>query len=382
MIQQVLERAGVSVTVCPTVERLCRQLGDETGAALLSDEALTPANVHVLVEVLRTQPPWSDIPIFITTSSGDVTQASQKRLQILEPLGTVSLLERPLRIATLVSAVRAGLGARRRQYQLREHIAERERLLRELKRSNEELAQFAHVASHDLQAPLRMVKSFSELLARRYHGQLDAAAGEFISHIQDGAETMEKLIATLLHYATVGQQPMVPQRVEMTEVVEAVLKTLKPAIEELNAEVSYRELPNVSGDRVLLEQLIQNLVSNAFKYRSGKELPQVRIAASEQGGQWLLSVSDNGPGIAPEYHDRVFTPLMRLHGREIQGTGMGLAVCKRIVERHGGRIWVESEPGQGAIFYFTLFGDSSSSALQSAATNQFRVPSEEREGCC
>ena len=150
---------------------------------------------------------WSDLPLIVTTSGGEATVGSRRRLNILGPLGNFSLLERPLRTVTLVSAVQAALRARRRQYQLREHVAERERLVQELKRSNEELTEFAHVVSHDLQAPVRMVKSFSELLARRYRGQMDKTADEFIGTIQEGVSSMETLIRTLLAYATVGQAP-------------------------------------------------------------------------------------------------------------------------------------------------------------------------------
>lgn len=354
MICQFLERSGISASICPTVEDLCSSVRESTGAALISDESLTRANVSALAAVLNTQPPWSDLPLIITTSGGEATEVSRRRLDILEPLGNVSLLERPLRAVTLVSAVNAALRARRRQYQLRDNFAERERLMRELKRSNDELAQFAHVVSHDLQAPIRMVKTFSELLARRYKGQLDTTADQFIGTIQDGADTMAALVRTLLNYASVGQDAMVLTEVGLASVVDAVVTTLKPTIEEFRAEVSYGDLPTVEGDRVLLQQLVQNLVGNALKYRDPKVITRVCISAEQAGAEWIVSVKDNGLGIDPQHHARIFLPLKRLHGGEIPGTGMGLAVCRKIVERHGGRIWVESELGSGATFYFTL----------------------------
>jgi signal transduction histidine kinase len=353
MICQFLAQAGVSTKSCSTVEDVCAQIEEDTGAVFISDESLTAGNISALVAVLNAQPPWSDLPVIVTTSGGEATLASRRRLDILGPLGNFSLLERPLRTVTLVSAVKTALRARRRQYQLREHVAERERLVQELKRSNEELTQFAHVVSHDLQAPVRMVKTFSELLARRYRGQIDETANEFIGTIQDGASTMETLIRTLLAYATVGQGPLSRKRVGLGSVVDAVITMLQPSIDELHAAVSYGDLPTVHGDRVLLQQLVQNLVGNALKY-VGDAAPRVNIAAHPAGGEWVVSVKDNGPGIAAEHQESVFQPLKRLHGSEISGTGMGLAVCRKIAERHGGRIWVESRPGNGCTFFFTL----------------------------
>ena len=353
MICQFLGQSGISAGICQTVEDVCAQLQEDTGAVLISDESLTPANISALAAVLSKQPPWSDLPLIVTTSGGEATVGSRRRLNILGPLGNFSLLERPLRTATLVSAVQAALRARRRQYQLREHVAERERLVQELERSNAELTQFAHVVSHDLQAPVRMVMSFSELLARRYRGQLDKTADEFIGTIQEGASSMEALIRTLLGYATVGQAPLTLKRVGLGSVVDAVMTTLQPTIEELQAKISYGELPTVHGDRVLLQQLLQNLIGNALKY-VGESAPRVNISAHHAGSEWVVSVNDNGPGIAPEHHDTIFLPFKRLHGGEISGTGMGLAVCRKIAERHGGRIWIESRPAMGCTFHFTL----------------------------
>jgi signal transduction histidine kinase len=354
IICQLLQRSGMAAAICSTVEELCANLTEETGAALISDESLTRHNVTALAKILSEQPPWSDLPLIVTTSGGEATAASRRRLDILEPLGNISLLERPLRTVTLVSAVQTVLRARRRQYQLRENFAERERLVQELERSNDELAQFAHVVSHDLQAPIRMVRSFSELLERRYRDQLDDDARRFIDAIQGGASRMDDLVKTLLHYATVGQEPITRTEVQLPSVVNVVLSNLQPNIEETKAQISYGELPTVYGDKVQLQQVIQNLVGNALKYaRNGSQL-QVFIGAERPGPEWKVWVTDNGPGIERENHEKIFQPLKRLHGMEISGTGIGLAVCRKIIERHGGRIWVESELGKGARFCFTL----------------------------
>ncbi len=224
----------------------------------------------------------------------------------------------------------------------------------ELARSNKELEEFAYVASHDLQEPLRMVTSYLQLLARRYKGQLDADADEFIAFAVDGAARMKNLIEDLLTYSRVTRHGQNFTDIACNDVLQAVLTDLKFAITDAQAEVKADALPVVTGDRPQLRQLFQNLISNALKFRSGKQ-PEIRISVLREGDDWLFSVGDNGIGIAPEYFERIFVIFQRLHDSKTHsGTGIGLAVCRRIVERHGGRIWVESQEGHGATFYFTF----------------------------
>jgi PAS domain S-box-containing protein len=224
----------------------------------------------------------------------------------------------------------------------------------ELKRSNADLEQFAYVASHDLQEPLRMVASYTQLLAKRYKGKLDADADDFIGFAVEGANRMQRLIQDLLAYSRVTTQGHGFEQVDCHALLEEVLDNLRLAIEESRVVVTSNTLPTVIADGAQLGQLFQNLIGNAIKFRS-EEPPRVSVSAEHRTNEWLFSVRDNGIGIDPQYAGRIFVVFQRLHDREeYPGTGIGLAICKRIVERHGGRIWVESKLGEGATFYFTL----------------------------
>jgi signal transduction histidine kinase len=256
-----------------------------------------------------------------------------------------------LRGAQLATAVR----------DLQWEVAERKRAedalrqhAQDLARSNAELEQFAYVASHDLQEPLRMVASYTQLLARRYGGELDADAHDFIDYAVDGARRMQALINDLLTYSRVGTRGKEFAPTDLEKVFDATLSNLASSIDENRATVTHDPLPTVIADDSQMVQLFQNLIANAIKFH-GAEAPRVHVSARRQVSKWAFSVSDNGIGIEPAHRERIFVIFQRLHGKsEYPGTGIGLAICKKIVERHGGRIWVESEPGKGSTFCFTL----------------------------
>jgi signal transduction histidine kinase len=545
----VLEHERLTAEICRDLADLISRLRVGAGAAVIADEALA-SNIELLHEWVKTQPAWSDFPFIILTGSRTlVLSRLEERFELVQPLGNITLLERPLRSITLLTVVRAALRARTRQYEVEHYIqetsraetektqayvreeaaqaridllnhvgeilsaelnldallpaildagrdlsgadigiffsegiqegvrkfalrcasgialteasarlganalidraefswkqmlrcfdaqgslddandawiravagslelgscvalpvmshpgavlgvlffgrlssepfserdervasslasqaaiaidnarlftmAEQERRRLEaarqvLQRSNEELRQFAYIASHDLQEPLRTVASFTQLLVSRYRDQGGPDAAEFVDYIVDGVERMSSLIHDLLQYSSTGSSNTLPPEPASAEgALAEVLFALSAAIQSSGAAITYDHLPQVWIEKHSLVTLLQNLIGNAIKYR-GEPPPRIHVSAQTLNGHWRFSVTDNGIGIPPEYRERIFGIFKRLHGKEIPGTGIGLAICQRIVQWHGGEIWVESEPGAGSQFYFTL----------------------------
>jgi PAS domain S-box-containing protein len=266
---------------------------------------------------------------------------------------TVSPIEDATGRITGASTIARDITARKRDEAALAQYAE------ELTRSNEELERFIYVASHHLQEPLRMVSTYTQWLARRYEGKLDATADEFIRYAVDGATYMRQLLHDLLLYSKVNRRTGISDRVSVISceaVVNSVLRQLKPIIEGSHATVTHDPLPELPIDAKQLGLVFKNLISNALKFR-GADAPRVHIAARQQEGAWVFSIRDNGIGIRQEHIERLFRLFERLHPRDkYPGTGVGLAICKRVIEHYGGRIWVESEPGVGSTFFFTLPG--------------------------
>lgn len=237
-------------------------------------------------------------------------------------------------------------------------LFERENQLRqELSRSNSELEDFAYIASHDLQEPLRAISGYTKLLRAEYQAQLDSTAQEYMSFVVDGTKRMQGLIEDLLTYSRVNTHERIFSRVNCNSIVLEAIANLKTSIEESGAKIIYQNLPCLTGDRIQLVQLFQNLLSNAIKFRHRDIAPEITIHAEffSDALQWQFTLKDNGIGIKQEYYDRIFKIFKRLHTqREFSGTGVGLALCRKIVEQHGGKIWVESQLGNSSVFFFTL----------------------------
>ena len=287
-----------------------------------------------------------------TLGTGQTARAETIQSRKDGTLVDVALSLSPLRDAagsiTAAAVIAQDITARKRT---EKRLAEQ---ARKVEASNRELEQFAAVASHDLQEPLRKVSSFCQLLAQQYQGRLDGEADEYIAYVVDGAHRMQQLIDDLLTYSRIGRAADGATDVDCNEVMRRVRSDLAAAIEETGAQLVTGELPTVRGELPQLVQLFENLVSNAIKFR-GREPPRVEVTAVRGDGEWQFSVADNGIGIEPQYADRIFVIFQRLHSRdEYPGTGIGLAICKKIVETHGGKIWLSPQPGQGTRFCWTI----------------------------
>ncbi len=349
LLSQTLEPMGVESAIVPGIDTLVKEVALGAGASIIADEAITPRHVHELTLWLATQPPWSDPPFIILTPGGQTKLYSHERAQRFSTMGNFTLIERPMRPEIIQSAVRAALRGRMKQYEVR---SQQEDLLR----ANSDLEQFAHSASHDLKEPLRNIRIFNELLRKEYGHTLDERATGFLDMVGSSALRMENLLADLLAYTQASSIP--DERPDLTnarDALEAALGNLNAAVLEAHAEIIVGDLPAVRMRESHLQQLFQNLVGNALKYRRDSCPPRISIASSRSGEFWLNCVADNGIGIAPEHKEKIFGIFQRLHtSAQYSGTGMGLAICQRIVERYRGRIWVESEPGRGSRFLFTI----------------------------
>jgi signal transduction histidine kinase len=367
-LRLIFEKMGYETETAGTGrEAIEKAQGRFFNLALLDIRLPDMAGIQLLAPLKEMHP---DMAVILVTGYASLKTA----LQALNE-GASGYITKPLDMDEVLVTVREALEKerlvmenRRLFQEVQRELAERKRAEEELKqtmaelaRSNQELEQFAYVASHDLQEPLRMVASYVQLLARRYQGRLDADADEFIAYAVDGATRMQALINDLLAYSRVGTRGKPFEPTDCEAILDQALANLQVAIEENGAAVTHDLLPTVMADATQLTQLFQNLIGNAVKFR-GEESLRIHISAhwpsaieNRKSDEWIFSVRDNGIGIDPEYHERIFLIFQRLHTREeYPGTGIGLAICRKIVERHGGRIWVESQPGKGSIFYFTI----------------------------
>ncbi len=358
-----LRRAEIVSTACSSLEEVCEAIGnEETGSAVLAEEALTRASIDRLQDALAQQPPWSDLPLILLTGGGNSTGASLEKLSRMRVLGNITLLERPLRSVTLVASVQSALASRRRQFETRDFIRELQEAQAKLGQANSDLKQFAFAASHDLQEPLRMVNIFTQLLLDRHIDSANQEAQQFAGYVRSGVTRMEVLLRDLLHYSrAIHEEREWPHdEFELGQAIVDATEGLRVEIDSAEACITVSNMPIVRGDRTQLSLVFQNLISNAIKYARPGVAPAIKISCEQADEESLIRVQDNGSGFEERYAERVFELFQRLSGKDVPGTGLGLAICRRIVERHGGRMWAESELGVGSTFLFTIPRDSSS----------------------
>ena len=348
LVAQALRKGGFTFSVAVVQEEaeFEEQLRLHPPDVVLADYNLPQWQGMDALDALRRA--GLDIPLILVSGAlGDVTA-----VECIKRGATDYVLKDGL--ARLPEAVRRALQEKHLLRLSRQAEADLARKVEELARSNAELEQFAYIASHDLQEPLRMVATYTQLLAERYRGRLDENADKFLGYASEGALRMQTLVRDLLAFSRVGRNCAACAHVDCDALIEEVLLTLGPAIQESGAAVTHGPLPTVWADRSQMIQVLQNLIGNAIKFR-GTEPPVISVHAENTGPQWLFSVSDNGVGIGPEHAESVFVVFQRLHARaEYPGNGIGLAICKKIVEHCGGKIWVESQAGHGSTFKFTL----------------------------
>ena len=363
MLAEHLGARGISVTVAQDGEEAVERARFALPDLVLLDVMMPGVGGFEACRRMKSFPETKDIPVIFMTALSDIGDK-----MTAYSVGGVDYVTKPFHAEEVLARVNAHLSLRAMQrelasqnQQLQQEIAVRRaaeqvlaRRTEELARSNAELEQLAYVASHDLQEPLRMIASYLQLVEQRYNHKIDADATEFIGFAVDGAKRMQKLIDDLLAYSRLGSRAKPFQSMSCATIVKDAIQSVRAAVEANSAQITCGKLPAVMGDQAQLTHLFQNLIANAIKFRRNQP-PHIHIDADDAGESWCFSVRDNGIGIAPEYFERIFVMFQRLHSRSTYpGTGIGLALCKRIVEHHQGRIWVESVPGEGSVFKFTL----------------------------
>lgn len=345
-IQRLLNR-DYDVTAAANGEEALRAAREQLPDLVLSDAMMPGLDGFGLLRELRADPITAMVPVILLSARA----GEEARIEGLDA-GADDYLIKPFSARELAARIRAVLTLAHVRREAQAELLKRET---ELRRANEELEQFAYSASHDLKEPLRMVMAYSQLLSRRSSGKLDAQENEFLGRVLQGAQRMEALLGDLLRYARVASEPELSKKAaELNAVFERALGNLQAAIEESRAQITCGPLPALFVEPIRLQQVFQNLIGNAIKYRRPEGQACIRVSALKDGAEWIFSVQDDGVGIEPQYQQQIFGLFKRLHNDGSSGSGLGLAICQRTVEHYGGRIWVESNPGHGSTFFFAL----------------------------
>lgn len=348
LILRELHRAGFDASGCVvrTASEFREKLTQTLPDVILADYNLGEWRGMDALEILRRES--LEIPLILVSGAlGDETA-----VECIKQGASDYVLKDKL--GRLPYAINRALQEKRLRFERRDADEKLARKVEQLARSNRDLEQFAYVASHDLQEPLRMVSAYTQLLGERYRGKLDEQADKYIHYSIDGATRMQDLIHDLLRFSRVGREEMIFQATDCNIVVRQAINNLQVSVNETASTVTCKHLPVLMANGPQLEQVFQNLISNAIKFRDGA-IPFIEVSAESKDGSWIFSVSDNGIGIAPEHADVIFSIFQRLHTRtEYSGNGIGLSICKKIIEQHGGKIWLGNHSGPGSTFNFSI----------------------------
>ena len=357
----VLRTAGFEGLACRDIPDIVARADEGVGAMLVAEEALRTPQLMLLSKFLEEQPSWSDVPLIVITSGGDTTHISFRAYETFGPAANLSLVERPFRVITLVSTLRSALRSRRRQYQVRDLLEQLEEKVRErtarLEQTISELEAFSYSMSHDLRAPLRAMRGYSQVLLEEYSAKLDENGQDYLNRILTASERLDRLVQDVLRYSRSARETIDCVTVNLEALIASVIVEY-PALRPPNAVIDVAApLLNVRGHEASLTQVISNLLGNAVKFVKPGEKPHVRISTTKHDSLVRICFNDNGIGIAPEHHSKIFKMFERLSaGSEYEGTGIGLAIVAKAVERMGGKVGVESEVGKGSTFWIELEG--------------------------
>ncbi|HEY3863512.1 MAG TPA: ATP-binding protein [Verrucomicrobiae bacterium] len=359
----VLGKAGMRAEICATMGALCalcalcEQAGEKTGALVIGEEILDQKSLARLSDFLGRQPPWSDMPIILLTAAGEIQPQTYRVLDFLGARANVTLLEKPLRVYTLISVVKTALRSRNRQYEVRHLLESQETLVRQrtakLQETVGELEAFSYSIAHDMRAPLRSLQGFAQILLTDHGSQLDANGRKYLSRIAGSAERMDKLIRDVLNYSRVVSSELALEMVDVESLLRGIVETY-PMFAPDKADVELEgPFPPVLGNEAILTQIFSNLMGNGVKFVPPGVKPRLRVWSESKPSVVRLFVQDNGIGIAADQQERIFGIFQKVH-KSFDGTGIGLAIVKKAVERIGGKVCLESELAKGSTFWIEV----------------------------
>lgn len=362
-----LQKAGIAAVVCPNLSAVAFDVAQGCGAILLTEEALNYERYSDLSRTLNAQPKWSAIPIVLIVSGGRTPSFHEAAAKAIGVRSSPALVERPVRTATLVSAIRSALHSRQQQYEVRDLLQERDELLASLERKveertaklqelNAELEAFSYSVSHDLRAPLRSMENFARILCEDHAANLSPEGQHFAQRIMKNAEKMDRLMLDVLTISRISRTELKLVPIDLDALLEEVLDQYPDLATARRHIVVERPLGTAVADHSSLVQCFSNLLGNALKFVPKDRVPQVRVHSETAGGNIRITVSDNGVGIDPKYHSRIFGMFERAGPSDVPGTGIGLAIVKKAIDRMGGTVGVQSELGAGAHFWIELPG--------------------------